>query len=416
MKRIIIINQYGATPDVPGATKHFDMAQYFASKKKYNVEYWLSGLNHKTGKNHKSLKGIKIQSKEQMNEKFKIVRIKGFKYSDNLILRQLSIILFEILTATKILVSKNISYIIINTPPVGFVNIFAAKLRKKKIIIDVEDLWPLFLVDMGLSNKLAIKYMELAANYGYKSAYKISTVSQGMYNYVSEIKGSSNNVWVSPLGIDLKEYLNVKPNNKLIENKKWKEDFKIMYLGAHGRANNLDAVLNTIKKFNEKYQTKIGNKEISFIFIGDGDQKNFYMEYARENDISNVFFEDAVPSSVVSEYLIHADVCLTNLQKIESFKLVRPNKLFQYMALEKPIITGIWGEFQQIIEEYNAGIYVDFTQPEDAASKIYKFIQYEDLRSVGKRGLEYIKLNGDRDKIFEKYYNELDADEQLFDR
>lgn len=32
MERIVIINHYGITPDMPGATKHYDLAVHFSKK------------------------------------------------------------------------------------------------------------------------------------------------------------------------------------------------------------------------------------------------------------------------------------------------------------------------------------------------------------------------------------------------
>lgn len=407
-KKIIIINQYGVTPDVPGATKHYDMGLNFADKKEYNVEYWLSGLNHKTGNNHRSLKGLKFQSKETITKNFQVVRFKGFPYRGNLILRQLSIILFEIITAFKILFSRKIKIVIINTPPVGIINILATKIRRKKLIVDVEDLWPLFLQEMGMNNKLVIIYMTFCSKISYAQANMISTVSQGMFDYVVKIKGADTNVWISPLGVDINLFLNKEKNNTLIEDKVWAHDFKIMYLGAHGKANDIISVLNTIKEFNKIDEKICSYNKTSFIFIGDGDYKDNIMSHATDIGVENVYFEDPVPGSLVPDYLAHADVCLTNLQKIESFKLVRPNKLFQYMALGKPIISGIWGEFREIIETENTGIYVDFTNAFVAAREILLLLSNEDLlRTMGINGADYVLSYGNREIIFQEYYSNI---------
>jgi hypothetical protein len=65
--------------------------------------------------------------------------------------------------------------------------IFRNKIKKIKLIADVEDLWPLFLEDMECVAKLAISYMKFASNYLYKSADGIAAVSEGMLDYVKEI-------------------------------------------------------------------------------------------------------------------------------------------------------------------------------------------------------------------------------------
>lgn len=352
MKKIVIINHYGITPDKPGATRHYDMAVNFASKKEYKVEFWMCGYNHHSGKNDAELKGCRLQYKYIMDD-VKLVKIKSSRYRNSSVMRQLNIMVFDFITCMKILFSRNIEYIILSVPPISILNVWATKIRRIKLITDVEDLWPLFLKDMGLNKKIVIKYMNACADYTYNHSNAIEAVSNGMINYVnSRLKNNDIKMWLSPLGVDLSLYSDKEVKKIDVSNKQWKNDIKIMYIGAHGRANGLKQVIDVASLV----QNEVDN--ISFIIIGDGDQKKNLIEYANEKQVHNVYFEDSIPSSLVPSYLNLADICLTNLLKIESFKLVRPNKLFQYMAAKKPIICGIWGESEDIIEESKSGIYI----------------------------------------------------------
>jgi glycosyltransferase involved in cell wall biosynthesis len=156
------------------------------------------------------------------------------------------------------------------------------------------------------------------------------------------------------------------------------------------------------------FGSSLNNKKLSFIFIGDGEQKKNIIKYSNTLKLKNVYFEDPVPGKLVPDYLVHADICLTNLMKLESFKRVRPNKLFQYMALGKPIISGIWGEFQSIIEEALAGIYVDFNNEYEASTKIIELFSDNNLLEImGRNGKEYVRKYGDREKIFREFITKL---------
>jgi glycosyltransferase involved in cell wall biosynthesis len=406
MKKIVTINHYGVTPDMPGPTKNYEMSKFFADHNNCKSEFWICGYSHYVGKMDASLGGFKLQSKKQ-TDNFSLIKIKSTPYRKNSLLRQLNITVFDLMSAIKILFSKDIDYIIITTPPVTIFTVIAAKLKNIKLVADVEDLWPLFLEDMGMKNKIAIKYMNFAADYLYSSADGVAAVSKGMLNYVKN-KVDLKPMWISPLGVNTESYFNKTSDSTLIENKEWKNDFKIMYLGVHGKANDLFSVLNTIKFFNNNYDSNVNNKKVSFIFIGDGEQKSNLIQLAKSLDLKNVYFEDPVPGDLVPDYLVHADICLTNLMKIESFKLVRPNKLFQYMALGKPIISGIWGEFQEIIEDVGSGVYIDFNNYEEASYKLHELISNKELLKVmGDRGIDYIERYGDRKKIFSAFYKHL---------
>lgn len=159
MKKIVIINHYGITPDKPGATRHYDMAVNFASKKEYKVEFWMCGYNHHSGKNDAELKGCRLQYKYIMDD-VKLVKIKSSRYRNSSVMRQLNIMVFDFITCMKILFSRNIEYIILSVPPISILNVWATKIRRIKLITDVEDLWPLFLKDMGLNKKNCNKIHE----------------------------------------------------------------------------------------------------------------------------------------------------------------------------------------------------------------------------------------------------------------
>lgn len=409
MGKIVIINHYGVTPEMPGPSKNYEMSKYFADNFDVETEFWICGYSHYVGKMSPELKGLKYQHVDK-KDKHSVVKVKSTPYRKSSILRQLNITIFDIITSFKILFSKDIDCVIVTVPPISIFNVLATKIKKIKLIADVEDLWPLFLEDMGMNNKLAIKYMNFGSNFLYRNSDGIAAVSKGMLDYVSNIVNEKDNkvMWISPLGVNTKDYFEKEKDLNLIKEKKWKEDFKIMYLGVHGRANDLISVLDTIKQYNDKFGHMLGDRKISFIFIGDGEQKPNITDYANNLELENVYFEDPVPGSMVPDYLVHADICLTNLMKIESFKLVRPNKLFQYMALGKPIISGIWGEFKSIIEEVGSGIYLDFNNKEEASYKIHKMLNDQNkLETMSSYGKKYIEFHGDREKIFREFFNKI---------
>lgn len=402
--KIIIINHYGITPDMPGATKHYDLAKYFSEKGEYEIEFWMCGYNHVTGKYAKGLNGFKLQYKYQENG-IKIVKIKSVPYWGSNFMRQLNIVLFDFFVGIKLFFSSGIKCIILSMPPITFFATDAAYIRGIKMVADVEDLWPLFIEDMGMKNKFVSMYMEYFANHSYNLSTAFEAVSNGMLEYVrKKIKDKNKPSWLAPLGVNL-SLVEGKIDKNIISHYKWKDDFIVIYAGAHGKANDIESVLQTISIFEKNYHT-INGKSVSFVFIGNGDNKEFLIELAKALKLKNVFFEDAVPSSEIPKILMNANICLTNLKKIESFKLVRPNKIFQYMAAKKPILCGIWGEASDVVHEAGAGIYVDFTSPE-AAEQLYEFMSRSDLEQIGCSGFEYISKYGNRDIIFEDFYRHI---------
>lgn len=404
-EKIIIINHYGITPDMAGATKHYDLARYFVNKKEYDIEFWMCGYDHVTGKYVDGLKGFHIQHKYQENG-IKIIKIKSVPDWGNLVMRQLNIMVFDLITGIKILFSRNIKCVILSMPPITFFATDATFIRGIKMVADVEDLWPLFMEGMGMRNRFASMYMEHFANHSYNISAAYEAVSSGMIDYVrNKVKDKKKKSWLAPLGVNL-SLTEGHTDKSRIAQYKWKDDFIVIYAGAHGRANDIESVLNTIAVYEKKYNVVKGRK-VSFVFIGNGDNKSALKDIAKHLNLHSVYFEDAVSGDKIPQILMNADVCLTNLKKVESFKLVRPNKIFQYMAVKKPVICGIWGETQNIIEDNRAGIYVDFTEYENAANIIHQFFMRDDLKQCGENGFKYVCEYGNREKIFEEFYRNI---------
>lgn len=399
MKKIIIINHYGRTPESRGTTRHFDMAKKIYNELGCEVEFWICGNDRQQNTLDDSLK-YKLFSSINY-EGVKVVKIRSLpEFRKNGIMRQLNITLFSILTGLRILLSKKIDLCVLSVPPLTIFNTMLLKIRGTKIIIDVEDLWPLFLQDLGFKNKIAISIMEKTALFMYNSANAIDTVSSGMEKFVkSRLKDKDKTVWVSPLGVNVSEYFEAPVIER--SNYRWRDKFVIMYAGAHGVANNLLSVIKAAEILKDY-------KDIAFVFFGDGGEKNNLINYVKEKNIENVYFEDPVSHNLVPSILKTSDVCITHLRKVESFKLVRPNKIFEYMAVAKPVICGIHGEATEIVNEAQAGICVEPENSQRIADAVLQFYNNPDqAKSMGNNGYEYISKHGDREKILLEFVGEV---------
>src|SRR5690554_7172023 len=140
---------------------------------------------------------------------------------------------------------------------------------------------------------------------------------------------------------------------------------------AHG----LSFILNSIKNIEKT------NPEIRFLFIGDGAEKKNLVQQSKDLKLTNTIFIDSVTKKEVVEYLSLMDVALVNLKKSDTFKTVIPSKIFEAAAMEKPILLGLEGETQGIIEKYNAGICYEPENSKDLNKAIQQIIQPDIYRS-----------------------------------
>jgi hypothetical protein len=93
--------------------------------------------------------------------------------------------------------------------------------------------------------------------------------------------------------------------------------------------------------------------------------------------LNNVTFLDSIPKEHVPQYLSIIDVSLAPLKKSDTFKSVIPSKIFESASMNKPILLGVQGEAQRIIETYNAGLCFEPENEKDFLNKLLQLHQKE---------------------------------------
>ena len=121
-------------------------------------------------------------------------------------------------------------------------------------------------------------------------------------------------------------------------------------------------------------------------------------------DLHNVTFKDKAAKEQVPEFYALADVLLVSLRKIDLFKNALPSKLFEIMAMEKPILLMVDGEARMFVEKVDAGIYVEPENSDDLAKKIIYLKQNtEKVQYFGKNGKNYVQQYFNRNKLADDY-------------
>lgn len=68
-----------------------------------------------------------------------------------------------------------------------------------------------------------------------------------------------------------------------------------------------------------------------------------------------------------------------------------PTKVYEYMAMEMPVIISDFPYYRKVIEEYNFGLVTDPANPEELAAKIrYLIDNKEEAKAMGKRGKKLV--------------------------
>lgn len=277
-----------------------------------------------------------------------------------------------------------------------FIGIPATSLKRRQNIpmyFWVLDLWPESLISAGgINNKIIINSQNKMVRKVYENCDKILISSKGFEKSICE-KGDfkeklvyfpnwaesvSTNV---PTDFDIKT---IKPFNSINEN-----DFIIIFAGNLGEAQNLDAVLQSAIELKN-------NKNIKFVFVGDGRRRESLISVAQENNLQEtVFFPGRFPIETMPIFMNSASVLLFSLKDQICFNLTVPAKVQFYMSQSKPILAMINGDGADLIKEANCGFSVPAGNSKSLSETILKMslMDKEELKKIGENGKDFYLKN-----------------------
>lgn len=401
MPEIWMINHYAISPDLPGGTRHFDFACELV-KKGYRVKIFTCDVVAGKRQNYIKLKKDELYTIENIKG-VDFIWVQGANYKRNNWRRFLNMSTFSYNCYKIGKKFKSKPDVIIGSSPHPFAAFVAAKLARKlktKFFLELRDLWPQVIVDMGkLSGHHPItQAMRFLEKYLYRTADKIIVLAEGSKNYLIRKWGVREpKILYLPNGAHLNNFSYEEDRDVLRKRYNFTK-FTLIYTGAHGPANSLDTILRAADRLRE-------NKKIEIVLVGNGILKEKLLRQAKEMRLDNVRFFDPVPKNEIPGILSATDAAIITLKKVKVFSYgVSPNKLFEYMAARKPIICAIGGEMAKKVDKIGCGISIIPEDDKLMAEAITRLtnLSADRLRQMGDNGYEEIKKNYSREKLAQK--------------
>ncbi len=301
---------------------------------------------------------------------------------------------------------KDYDFLMVESPPL-FLGYSAMRLSKKlkaKLIFNVSDLWPESAEKMGVvNNKQLLGLAYRLEKKCYHRAQLVTGQTQGIVDNIKVRFPTVNTFWL-PNGVDVNFYQPEK-----IESGDFREraglkltDVVFFYGGILGHAQGLSVVLEAAKKVES-------HEHIKIVLQGAGPEKEDLLALKRKLGLKNVVFMPPVEKSQMPSILKAVDVALVPLRKLDIFQGAIPSKIFEALAMKKPLLLGVDGEARaHFIEKANAG---RFSEPENVDDLARNLIQMannpEELIQMGERARSYVSEHFNRDNIAQKFYDVL---------
>ena len=262
--------------------------------------------------------------------------------------------------------SKETDVIIATSPQ--FFTTFAAfglsTIKSKPWIFELRDLWPESIKTVGATNNdWLIKILERIELFLYRKSTMVIALTDAFRKNLIKRGIDGNKIRVVTNGSNLELFTPREKDAHIIETFGLKDKFVVSYIGTHGMAHGLEFIVNALDKINAD--------DIHFLFIGDGARKADVVRLAANKGLRNITFLNPVSKDKVPDFMSVSDVALIPLRKSETFKTVIPSKIFEAAAMKKPILLGVEGQAQEIVEKYGAGLCFE---PENECDFIEKLL------------------------------------------
>ncbi len=265
-----------------------------------------------------------------------------------------------------------------DAPPSYLLPIWAFKnILKKKLVLDIQDLWPENLKATNtLSNPLILLCLEKICNYMCRIADRIIVISPGFKDKLIKRGVTSTKIFVVYNWTDQEEiYLRVADSAAVdrqdpIFMKAENEKTSIfVYAGNIGKAQGLSKLVEVAGQ--------LRTDGFKLAIIGDGSEKTFLMDYVKQVGASNVFFMGRKPPAILSGLLKAADGLVVYLRNDPNLQMTIPSKTQSYMASGRPIIMIHNGEASKLIKAASCGLVCEEEETSQILSIFKKFISLD---------------------------------------
>ncbi len=168
-----------------------------------------------------------------------------------------------------------------------------------------------------------------------------------------------------------------------------KDSNVVIYLGTMDKMRHLGILVHAFSK------VKKSRKDVKLLMVGDGNDKLNLERLAGELGIrDDVVFTGQVYFDDIPNFIAAADVGASPVPPLDFYKLSSPIKIFEYMALGKPVVVNEEiPEQEEVMHESGGGVLVKFEAESFANGIIELLDDLERAEEMGRWGYQWVVKN-----------------------
>jgi len=288
--------------------------------------------------------------------------------------------------------------------PLGLTAWGFKRLRGIPFILNVQDLFPQSIIDLGLlKNRWLIRFFEALERFVYQQANVITVHSEGNRQYIARKLGMerAEKVMVIPNWVDTHFIQPGERMNWFREEHSLGDAFVASFAGVLGYSQDLDVILEAARILKDEDP----QSNILFLIVGDGVERPRLEAKARQMSLDNVRFLPMQPREKYPAVLHASDIGLVTLHAAVRTPVV-PSKILSIMAAGRPVVAAmnLDGDGPRLIAEARCGLCVPPEDPRALAEAVLKLYHDASLREeLGRNGRRYAEEHLSLDRCVAQY-------------
>lgn len=291
----------------------------------------------------------------------------------------------------------NPQVIVLNYPSVytgilGF--IIGKKLLRKFVLLDFNDLiaqYTIHLLNLK-PRSIAAKICVSIQDFIVKNSDKVIAPTNYIKKYASDLAVPDEKIIVIPNGVDTKYF---DPRKYALDHSKSRLNLSnkkiCLYCGRLDSWAGINVLSQLCKVFNAR------KSDIYFVIVGDGTkEKGLFAE--------NAVVLGEVPYEKVPEILMIADVVLVPFPDTEVSRAASPLKLFEGMAMGKPIVASEVDGIKEVISNQENGVLVNPNDITEWIKAVTSLLSDSSMaKRIGENARQTVKEKYDWELLAKKY-------------
>lgn len=286
-----------------------------------------------------------------------------------------------------------------------FAGVIAASLTGTPVVLEVRDMWPDYLVEMGVIRNRAIAGALFATErWLCRRAAALVVVTESFGRRFVEKGVPGPKISVIPNGVDTTRYYASDESLPFMPPATDRTPV-VGYLGTFGAGQGLQSVVDAARLLHERGVT------IRMMLVGDGSERSALEADLARRPVDGVTIHDPIPRDATRAFYNRCDIVLVPHAPLPVLKDTVPSKIFEVMACERPLLAALGGEGARIVERSGGGVLATPGDGATIADGVERILAMTDdeRRRMGTAGREFATQEYDRHRLATRYLTLLET-------